>query len=146
MRAVIQPDLFAPLPDGRPPGRRSAPRARRRRVADTTLAAGADGVPDRRAHVDETVLTEIKAAGPVGRTRKEIVRRTPIEIQSLCWSLDRLLKREEIFRPLIGIRDDQRPLYLARNREQVFVAALYRERFLPKPGSIADALAVAEAR
>jgi DNA-binding transcriptional ArsR family regulator len=116
-------DLFD-QPAPAPPPRQKLPA---QRVSANALEARPASDKDR-TH-DGQVLHYIKANGLVGITRNELHQRTGISIQTLSWSLGRLLKSGQIFRRQDTARRDGRIRFLSRDRCYLVWADLYRPTF-----------------
>lgn len=134
---LINGDLFShqlePLPATPAPGKRLvAENARQARERKPRL-------PD--SEVDARVEADIVGAHLAGRTRNELAERLGISIQTLCWSLDRLLRAKKIFRRAWTPADfyqvvwadtssfGKRPKFDSRDRCYLVFGALYQEYF-----------------
>lgn len=111
----MQLDVFTPPPE-------RSRRTRRRPMAPTSVAAQArvaGAIPQQLAKI----LEEVKAAGLVGRTRKEIAQRTGIEIQSVTWRVDELLRTGQVFERMQTVGD--RRVFQRRAGSKVLVAQVH---------------------
>lgn len=131
---VVQDDFFgASRPLGRVPAEPSAaPRpAQRKRMAETTHAAGKARPESKRNRDQRRIMAAIVAAGAAGCTRQELadqlhhpgIEGEQMPIQTVCWAVDALLKAGAIEEPIID-RDPKfgRAIHLTRDRKKVLVA------------------------
>lgn len=136
---LVQGDMFAPpVPVAVLPKRRASANAR---AAHERLPRGTSSEIDRR------VLADVLGASKAGRTRNELSDRLDISVQTLCWSLQRLLRAKKIFRrvrtpaghfqvcwdqvPVLGVR----PQFESRARNYIVYAALYAPAFEAPSGA-----------
>jgi hypothetical protein len=110
----MQLDVFTVPPE---PQRR----IRRRRMPATSAAARVTVTPAIPQQLAK-ILEEVKAAGLVGRTRKEIAQRTGIEIQSVTWRVDELLRSGEVFERMHTVGDKR--AFQRRQGSKILIAAI----------------------
>lgn len=103
-------------------------RERRKRMAETTHAAGAARPETKRSRDQRRILGALALAGATGCTRQELADRLhnphdpdeAMPIQTVCWAVDALLKAGQIEEPVID-RDEKtgRLIHLTRDRKKV---------------------------
>ena len=102
----------------------SLPAARPPRAANTIESRPAS---ERDRSTDAQVLHQVKAAGIAGRTRNELHQMTGISIQTLSWSLGRMLKDGRLFRRIDPAHHDGKLRFVSRDRCYVVYSDLYRD-------------------
>lgn len=120
---TVNGDLFDDPPP--PPAPKHLPA--QRSLAANTLESRPASERDR--NNDAQVLHWIKANGKLGITRNELHERTGISIQTLSWSLGRLLKTGKIFRRQDTTLVGPKLRFLSRARCYLVYADLYRDFF-----------------
>lgn len=115
-------DLFDEPP---PPPPRKLP-AQRPLSANTIESRPAS---DKDRGTDAQILHWIKANGIIGITRNELHERTGISIQTLSWSINRLLKSGQVFRRQDTSRTDGKRRWISRAKCYLLYAELYRSTF-----------------
>jgi hypothetical protein len=118
-------DLFDDPPPREEPKKKRLP-AQRPLAANTLESRPAS---DKDRGNDAAVLNEVKANGKLGITRNELHAKTGISIQTLSWSLGRLLKLGKIFRRLDTTVIGPKLRFVSRGRCYVVYADLYRSLF-----------------
>lgn len=104
----------------------AVPAKRRKRMAETSLEAGRERLKSRKLTADDRrVHDEVKRQGQLGRTRNEIAEALGMEIQTVCWCVDRLLKAGLVFEPVVGHKENGAPLHRTRSRSKVLLDQLY---------------------
>lgn len=103
-------------------------RERRKRMAETTHAAGAARPETKRSRDQRRIMAALTAAGAAGCTRQELADRLhnphdpeeAMPIQTVCWAVDALLKAGTIEEPVVD-RDAKtgRLIHMLRDRKKV---------------------------
>lgn len=101
-------------------------RPKRRRRADDSQRAGLAAVTKEGPTLQTRCLWDIAGNSKQGRTRQEIANRTGIKLQTVCGRVDRLLKAELVFEPVIGYDRRGRALHFMRDGGKVVVDARFR--------------------
>lgn len=125
-----QADLFDP-----PPSQPASPRL----VSVNAKEARKRGPRLSEGEVDARVLADIAGNSKIGRTRNELAERLGLSVQTLCWSIGRLLKARKVFRRALTaagyyevVYDDvsafgKRPKYDSRGGCYLLYGELYRD-------------------
>lgn len=111
-------------------------RERKKRMAETTHAAGKARPETKRSRDERRCLAEIVAAGAAGCTRQELADRLhhpnvpgeEMPIQTVCWTVDALIKAGKIEEPVID-HDPKtgRAIHLLRDRKKILRAINHQE-------------------
>lgn len=106
-------------------------RERKKRMAETTHAAGKARPETKKSHDQRRCLAAIVAAGAAGCTRQDLadllhhpnVPGEEMPIQTVCWTVDALLKAGKIEEPVID-HDPKtgRAIHLLRDRKKILRA------------------------
>lgn len=117
---TVNGDLFADPPP--PPATKHLP-AQRPLAANTIESRPAS---DKDRTRDGQILHQVKANGSLGITRNELHDKTGISIQTLSWSLQRLLQSGRIYRRLDTSVAGPKLRFISRGKCYVVYAELYR--------------------